>query len=752
MDYPKKFISATKEYCTFEKHVSAPYLRKSFTVDEKVSKADIIICGLGFYDLYINGKRITKGILAPYISNPDDIIYYDSYDITKYLVNGENVIGIILGNGMQNCLGGRIWEFDDAVWRSAPKTALKLTLKTENDTELIIEADESFKIHPSAITFDDLRMGEHYDATKEVAFWNLPGFNDNDWDNAVFSETPRGEAVLCEIDPIVVSDILKPVSVTEQDGGYLYDFGVNSAGLCTLNINGESGQTVILRHFEHLIDGKPDYNNIGFEREDCGYYKDYNQKVSYICKGGNESYTPSFTYFGFRYVLVSGITKEQAASDLLTFNVMNSKLSEVGSFKCSDETINKLQEFTRRSSLANFYYFPTDCPHREKNGWTGDAALSAEHMLLNLSTEQYFKEWLRNIRKAQAENGALPGIVPTSGWGFEWGNGPAWDCVLIYLPYYVYIYRGDKEILSENAGAIYRYVTYLSNNIRKDGLISLGLGDWCTPDRVCDDYKSPIELTDSIISMDICQKAAKIFNVLGMSLQEKFAASLKLQLRESIRKELIDFDTMTAKGNCQTSQAMILYYDILEEAEKQQAFSKLLEIISESGNKMDTGILGARVIFHVLSEFSKGDLAFEMITTPEFPSYGNWIARGATALWEDFRRSDTIVSSQNHHFFGDISNWFITKIAGIQLNPDLCDTNSVNICPDFITSLNYAEAYHICPSGKIEVKWNRIGDEIKLDINIPDNMNGNILLKNGFTFEDGTSCCKIKSSIFSIRY
>ena len=699
MNFPKRFISATKEYCTFEKHVSAPYLRKSFTVDGKVRKADIIICGLGFYDLYINGKRITKGIIAPYISNPDDLIYYDSYDITEYLVIGKNAIGIILGNGMQNCLGGRIWEFDDALWRSAPKTALKLNLKTENDTDIIIEADETFKTHPSAIIFDDLRMGEHYDAKKEIANWNSPEFDDSDWDNALFSETPRGEAVLCQIDPIVVSDILKPVSVVEHDGSYLYDFGVNSAGLCTLNINGEAGQKVVLRHFEHLIDGRPDYRSIGFGRYE--YYKDYNQKVSYTCKGGNESYTPSFTYFGFRYVLVSGITKEQAASDLLTFNVMNSKLSEMGAFKCSDETINKLQEFTRRSSLANFYYFPTDCPHREKNGWTGDIALSAEHMLLNLSAEQYLKEWLRNVRKAQAENGSLPGIVPTSGWGFSWGNGPAWDCVLTYLPYYVYAYRGDKEILYENADAIFRYINYLSNNVGEEGLISLGLGDWCTPDRNSEDYKAPLELTDSIISMDICQKATKIFNILGMTLQEKFSEALKLQLRESIRSKLIDFDTMTAKGNCQTSQAMILFYDILEDDEKQPAFSKLLELISENGNKMDTGILGARVIFHVLSEFSKGDLAFDMITTPEFPSYGNWIARGATTLWEDFRKSDTIVNSQNHHFFGDISNWFITKIAGIQFNPDFSDINSVNICPDFITSLDYAEAYHACPAGKI---------------------------------------------------
>lgn len=199
----------------------------------------------------------------------------------------------------------------------------------------------------------------------------------------------------------------------------------------------------------------------------------------YICKGeGEETYTPSFTYHGFQYVLVTGITPEQATSDLLTYVVMNSDLKERGGFTCSDPTVNTLQELTRRSDLANFYYFPTDCPQREKNGWTADAALSSEHLLLNLSPETSYREWMRNICKAMDDRGALPGIVPTGGWGFHWGNGPAWDNVLLYLPYFVYLYRGDKTILEESAASILRYLHYLTTRVNEEGLIKIGLGDW----------------------------------------------------------------------------------------------------------------------------------------------------------------------------------------------------------------------------------------------------------------------------------
>ena len=743
MDFPKKFIAATQEYTTFEKYVPAPYLRKSFNLIDKFDNADMLICGLGFYELYINGNRITKGELAPYISAPDDVIYYDSYDVAKYLKQGENVIGVILGNGMQNAFDGYVWDFEKAKWRGAPKVALKLEIKNGENNVLSIESNENFKTSPSPIDFDGLRTGEYYDARKEQLGWNNEGFNDSGWANAIKAPLPNGEPVICGVEPIVVTGEIKPVSIKKQDDGYLYDFGVNCAGICRLKIKGNPGQEISLEHGEVIINSKLNLRNIKFVPD--GYV----QKDIYICRGtGIETHTPIFTYHGFQYVLVTGIAEEQATQELLTYLVMNSDLKERGNFECSDSTVNKLQIMTRRSTLANFYYFPTDCPQREKNGWTGDAAASCEHTLINLSPEKSYSEWLRNIRKAQNEQGDIPGIVPTGGWGY--GNGPAWDRVLIDLPYYTYIYRNDTEILKENATAIFRYLNYISNNINSEGLVKLGLGDWCPPGRPANQYKSPLELTDSVMSMNICEKASYIFDVLGKELQKAFADGLYVKLRNNIREKLINFSTMTAAGNCQTSQAMAIFYDVFENSEKPEAFKRLIEMIEKNNGLMDTGYLGSRVIFHILSAFGESDLAFKMITTPEFPSYGNWVAKGATSLWEVFLPVED--SSLNHHFFGDISSWFIKCISGINLNPYKNNINEVNIKPAFIKYLDFAKGFHIAPAGKISSEWERKNDSVTLTISVPENMSGRIILENGYIFEDnGLSFKNAVSGVYIIK-
>jgi len=735
MDFSMNFIAATTDFSTLTHHVPAPYLRKSFTLEEAPWKAGLLICGLGFYKLYLNGKRITKGALAPYISNPDDLIYYDFYDIKEYLAVGENVVGICLGNGFQNNPGGYIWDFEKARFRGAPQVALSIEIDFKGDADtLLFEGDESFRWAPSPIYNDDLRNGEYYDARREQPGWCVPSFDDSGWQPAIKAPNPRGEARLCEAEPIVVTEELPPVSITALEDGYLYDFGANCAGVCRLTVNGTAGQEISLYHGEHLIDGRINMRNIGFNDND------YVQKDIYICKGEDtEFYTPSFTYHGFQYVFVKGLTAEQAVPEALTCLVMNSDLKERGGFSCSDETVNTLQTLTRRSTLANFYYFPTDCPHREKNGWTGDAALSAEHMLLNLNPENSYREWLRNIRKAQRDDGALPGIVPTGGWGYEWGNGPAWDCILIWLPYYTYLYRGNKDIIQENAHAILRYLEYMNNQVLEDGLLAYGLGDWCPPDRGASEYKSPLQFTDTVIGMDMCEKAAWLFGEINLPLHREFALNLYKKLRAAARSRLLNLFTMTAEGNCQTSQAMAIYFNLFEPAEKPEAFRVLLDIIEKTGNHLDTGILGGRVLFHVLAEFGQIDLALRMITQPSFPSYGWWVAQGATSLWEDFSSDPRKVNSHNHHFWGDISHFFIRQLAGICYNP-YRQGKSVDICPKFAEALSYAEGYHVAPEGEIRVRWQREeSGGIRLDVTVPKGLKGQIKLPPGYVFDAGTA-------------
>ncbi|MBO4433694.1 MAG: family 78 glycoside hydrolase catalytic domain [Clostridia bacterium] len=731
-----RFIKATEEFNTLEKNIPAPYLRKSFFSDKETT-GSIRIAACGFYKIYINGTDITKGYLAPYICNTDDYIYYDEYSVSLY--KGENVIGILLGNGFQNNPGGYIWDFDKAPFRSAPKVAMSLKYEGADGETLEITTDETFKTHPSPILFDDYRFGEIYDANFEIQDWNKKGFDDADWQNAIPTEPPKGEIKFCEADPIIKETEIEPVRIFKEGDAFIYDFGISNAGVCRLCVDGEKGQKIEFQHADILKDGKFFLDNVWFVREFWERDKHIVHKDTYICKGeGKEVYTPTFTYHGFRYVKVTGIKDCQATKDLLTFNVLHSDLKTRGGFSCSDETVNKLQEITRRSDISNFHYFPTDCPQREKNGWTADAALSSEQLTLNFSPENSYREWLNNVRKAQTEKGSLPGIVPTTGWGFEWGNGPAWDCALVYIPYYTYVYRGQTEMITESADAFIKYLKYLESRKDEKGLICFGLGDWCYVGYTDDMLpKTPLIVTDSVISMDIAKKVAFLLKAVGLNEQAKYADEQYKSYKKAIRENLVDFEQMAVEGNCQTSQAMGLYYDVFEGDERKAAFDVLLKLIHETDDHIDLGVLGGRVIFHVLSDFGYTDLALKMITRPDYPSYGNWLKRGATTLWENFAPDS--VNSANHHFWGDISAWFIKTLAGINYNPDGNDLKRVLIKPHFAKSLQNAQGFYDSPYGKILSSWKRNGETVELTVDAPDDIKIEVRLPEGYSVKTGNA-------------
>lgn len=737
----EKFIAATREYNTLDDHVPAYYFRRTFT-SETARSARLQIAVCGFYELFFNGSRITRGFLSPYISNPDDLVYYDEYEVT--LDAGENVIGFILGNGFQNNPGGHIWDFDKASFRSAPKAALSLTA----EGKAILESDAGFKVAPSAIRSDDYRFGEHYDANYGIEGWNQKGFDDSAWQSALAVEAPKGEIRVADVAPIVKEKEIAPVSITPCGDGYIYDFGESNTGVCRLRIRGSKGQRIELRHADSLLEnGDLNMGQVWFVRDNWEHDKDIVHLDTYVCRGdGEEVYEPSFTYHGFRYVRVNGITGQQATKELLTYLVYHTELHSRGGFACSHSVTNTLQEITRRSIVSNFHHFPTDCPQREKNGWTADAALSSEAALLNFDPERNYREWMRNIRKAQTEAGSLPGIVPTGGWGYHWGNGPAWDSVMTYLPYFAYIYRGETEMITESAQAFLAYLRYLRTRTDENGLLCIGLGDWCHVGGI--DPKAPLIVTDSIITYDLCNKMAVMFDAVNMAQEAAFARSEAAKYRESVRSHLINFENMHVKGDCQSSQAMALFYGLFEENEKQAAFDVLLETIHAADDHIDLGVLGGRVIFHVLTEFGCSDLAYKMITREDYPSYGNWVKRGATTLWEDFYPDHA--DSMNHHFWGDISAWFIKCLAGIQLNPGKHDVNSLLIRPSFVGALDSVSAHHIAPSGKIASSWKRENGAIRLELEIPEGIRAVAKLEKGYAFADGTAEKNVKTGTYAV--
>lgn len=744
------FINAGNEFSTLEHHVSAPYFRKKFQTKGKIRCATIQICGLGFYELHINGVDITKGYLAPYRSNHDHYIYVDEYDLLPYLVNGNNVVALILGNGMQNAVGGYHWKFDQAPWRGAPQVSFEILLEYEDDAKELIVSDETVKTTPSPILFDDLFYGEYYDARKEIQGWDLVEYDDGAWDFAKSVIPPKGELRMVEAEPIVLKRELNPVSIIEYKGGYIYDFGENTAGICRLAIEHTScGQKILLQHFETMDDGKPHFDGIRFGYHGC---EDLFQEDIYYCAGREkEVHVPRFTYHGFRYVYVTGIQAEQATPTLLTYLEFYSDIHGIGSFECSDEMANKIQEITLRSDYSNFHYFPTDCPHREKAGWTADAALSAEQMLLNTTPEKSYREWMRNVYKALTPEGKLPGFVPTANGGYAWGNGPAWDNVLVYVPYYTYKYRGDREILEECAGPLMRYLNYLSGRLREDNLAEFGLGDWCQAGRIGSDFDTPLVVTDSIMSIDIARKAEFIYKVLGMAVQQKYAKALGDKIQSVFCEKLIDKNTCIVEGDTQTAQAMAIYYGMFSGEAKKKAFAHLLKQIERANGHMATGVLGGRVIFRVLAENGESDLAYHMITRPDFPSYGNWVARGSTTLWEHFLPEGARILSRNHQFWGDVSAWFYYYPGGLRFNPSGKDIRHVDIEPCFIEALDYVKVSHHSPDGEIKISWHREKGGVSLHVTAPEVFYGSIRLPDGYAYEDNSSVSHLKSGVYRIK-
>ena len=670
----KKFVCASEEYGTIKNIVPAPLFRTAF-IASKLKKYSLSICGLGFYELYVNGRRITRSKLAPYISNPDDLLYYDTYELNDYIDEGENVIGVMLGNGFLNT-DITVWDFHKASFRSAPKFALSVC---ENESFLLDAT--AFKTTASPILFNDLRLGEWYDAREEKRLenWACPGYDDREWSKVLPAKAPLGTPVLSSVTPIIEAERKKAVQIIYSDGGYLFDFGENLSGVAELKMQGRYGQKIRIEYGEALLEGRILHKkNIvnGLDGTET-WHTDY-----YTCKGeGIEIYQPYFTYHGFRYAYIEGIDRSQLTEDLLTAVVYRGDFGQENTFFCDHAIVNALQEMTVRSDYCNFIHIPTDCPHREKNGWTADAAISCEQFLYNFDCSGALGEWLKNVRYAQRADGAFPGIVPTSGWGFEWGNGPAWDYVIVELPYILYKFSGNRQILSDNADSIYRYLLYLKTKIEENGRIAFGLGDWCDCNAGYNvAYTTPLEITDMLMAIEICQKATFIFK----KLQENEKYELCRSLGES----------------------------------KNRAIEELVARIHRDNDVFRVGVIGARALFRVLCDGGYQDLALQLITQDAYPSYYYWIKLGYTTLGESFwerhenslfRKDGGKLDSMNHHFWGDISALFYKYILGLQVNPNMDNPNHLVIAPLKFKGIESARGV-----------YRRNGNEIEIAVSYPD--------------------------------
>lgn len=714
-----KFYSSTLERNTVNNHIAAPYIRKSFSIESLLDDYHLNIAVIGIYQLYINGKNINKGHLLPYRSNPNHFVFIDTYDIKPYLKVGKNVITIMLGNGFSTSVYS-VWDFDKASWIHSPKIALEVF----KNNELIFDIS-SFKTFPSEVVFDDFHSGEHIDNNKIIKDVYSEEYDDSSWNNMILVDSPLGEL---KQHPNVYTKTYETINAKEYFRGenyIIFDIGESCSFIYEINIKGEKGKRVTLFSNDAIRED----NTVFLDSICClgqNLPLDYQQFDWFILSGNDDVFKDRFTFKAGRFIQLNNLTKDEMDSVTIKISKISACYDVISSFECDNEIINKLQSCVINSDISNIIPYPTDCPHREKNGWTGDVFLSADQFLLNLDCFEQLNEWLKHVVKAQNELGAIPGIVPTDKWGFEWGNGPGWDAVLFELPYRLYISSGNKEPLHLVHDALIKYLAYMQTKENEVGLFDYGLEDW-----VSIKTRTPSVITDTILCKYMCDVASKIFNILNDTENEIKAKEYANKIKTNYN---LAFPLSLDNKYTQTQASMAIYFEMVDD--KKLALDVLLKTINESDDTIDFGVMGNRTLFHVLAENGYIDFAIKLMTQEDKLSYKKIIDQGASTLFEKFINFDTTIfnlpfdlkedaeRSYNHHFWGDISAFFIRHLAGLEINSPF----KLIFAPKLSTTIKHIK----CSYKDISVEINFINNKYEINLFIPDNFTVEIKLEDGF--------------------
>lgn len=699
------FIKPDIEFDPFREDY-APMFRKKFEINCEIKSAELFVCGLGYGYYYANGKSVTCDLFTAPPSDYRKTLWFNRYDVKNLLNTGENVFAVICGNGWYNETLETAWDHNTADWRDLPKFIL--TLKVNN--EIVLSSDDSWKCTLNTpYLFNQLRQGEHFDSRQYQKNWTESTFDDSGWQYAKKDDNPpKGMFRECLCEPIREFEEFCPVSITNVgENLYLYDFGENISGYARLKVNQQSGDRLVLNYAEQINDD----NTLNYNSMDKDYYykRGLFQTDEFICCGKEFEWTPKFTYHGFRYVLIEGL--KEAKSDTLTAVFVHQAVNTRSEFKCSNELFNKLFELGKRATLSNMFYMPTDCPTREKLGWMNDAQSSTEQFLTNFELENVLSKWWVDICDAMREDGMLPGIVPTPGWGYEWGNGPVSEGTLFEIPYRIYLHTGNDKLLKEGLPFFKRSIAFWNSQKDENGDICYGLKDWACP--TDEEHCVDAAFINSILKVK-CMRIMRLSAILCSEDVNLIDKEIDSDISEIKRKYISKDGTCT--WNKQTAVAMLIYFGIYEELEplKQQ----LARLVEENDFHHDCGMAGLRYLYIALNICGLQEYAYRIIDAKGFPSYSYWVEDGATALYEHWDRK----TSKNHHMYSDFMSWMIKTITGIQPDINHPGFTKISINPHFFEQLTFAESSCNTVSGKISVKWERKDGTVHLNIKIPSSI------------------------------
>lgn len=702
----------------------APWFRKEFSATKTVQSARAYIAVGGLYELYINGEKVGNHQLDPMYTRFDRRTLYVTHDVTKLIHEGGNAIGVLLGNGWYNHQSTAVWYFHEAPWRDRPKFCLDLHIIYSDSTKQIISTSTEWKTALSDVVFNSIYTAEHQDARLKQNGWNKTGFDDSKWQAAIPVSSPSNNIVAQNLHPIRnVKEIAAKEMVKFSDKNYLFDFGRNISGITKLKIKGPAGTEIRLIHAERLGEnGKADLSNIDVHYRPTDDTDPFATDI-YTLSGGDDEFMPYFNYKGFQYVEVKSSNPVQLSEESLTAYFMHSDIPVAGGINSSNPTLNKIWEATNNSYLSNLFGYPTDCPQREKNGWTGDAHIAIETGLYNFDGITVYEKWLADHRDEQQPNGVLPAIIPTSGWGYTWANGPDWTSTIAIIPWNIYLFYGDSRLLEQCYENIKRYVDNI-NYESPEGLTSWGLGDWVPVKSV-----SPKEFTSSVYyytDVTILAKAALLF---GHQSDFKKYTALAEKIKNAINSKYLNNETGIYGSGLQTELSVALYWGIVPDSLKGKVAENLANRVIQDDKHIDVGLLGTKAILNALSENGYAELAYEVALQETYPSWGWWIKNGATTLYENWDIKSDRDLSMNHIMFGEIGAWFYKGLGGIFPDPENPGFKNMILKPNFITSLEHFEASHDCPSGKIISKWEREGNILKYSVVVPPNSTATLYLK-----------------------
>jgi len=709
---------------------NSPMLRQVFDISMPVKTAQVSICGLGYYEMFLNGAKVGDHVLDPAWTSYHKNALYVTYDISKELKSGRNALGVQLANGMYNQEFADVWAFQKAPWRAFPQMLLQLDITYADGTQQRVLSDSSWKASIGPVFWDQLRMGVMYDARREQAGWSTPAFDDSQWQPAIVREGAAGKLAAQMSEPIKVIDTLKAVTITKQADDYLFDFGQNISGWTRLNVTAKPGTRITLDH----------------GRQGLSFSKPLQTSI-YTTKGtGQEIWEPGFSFYGFGKVRVSGLPGEPT-TDTVEARVVHTAFEERGAFECSNPLLNKLVSMCRWSYVDNFVGIPSDCPHREKLGWTADAHLASEAGLTYYGSEAAYTRWMLDFEAQQAKDGKLPCIIPDGGdgWGTRFLDGPAWESAYLIIPWNIYQYRGDRRILERHYENCKRWLSWYQDQekvidkpkfaaeksggspdskyknpqkVNQDNIIYYGIGDWPP------NGETPFEITSTAYYYNAARIISQTAGLLGKKEDEKEYADLAAQIKDAFNRAFYDETTGTYSKGSATGMSCALYFGLVDEKKRQNVADKLAEGLRKNGYNFKIGCLGSKYLLRALAENGHMEDAYKIITKTTSPGWGFLAASDRTTLTEKLDGG----GSDNHVFLADVASWMMLYLAGIRHDPAHPGYQRFFIKPEIVGDLTSVKAHHISPYGRIASEWKKDGERFSLNVTVPPNSVAEVFL------------------------